>query len=333
MLTFHKIEKRKNDMTLLPTFSCTMEQNQIYAIYSTVNIREQLLQLLQMNTSPSSGDIFIDGAPLTKKNKRQIYIHFLHDMLYDHLTVKEMLQFLHRMIDTTERIDALLSFVSLEEKANTRVHRLQFSERKRLQFAYLLLQDAKVLMLEEPDQNIDLESKQILMKVLQRLKELGKTICLLTTNMESALNYGDIVFRIDDKGLHEVEMKHEEKEAEINNEAIPITLEKIPSKIDDKIILFDPFEIDYIESNDGVSHSYINGDAFPSTSTLAELEIKLFPFGFFRCHRSYIVNLQKVREVITWTRNSYSLILDDEKKTTIPLSKSKMATLKEMLGM
>jgi len=87
-----------------------------------------------------------------------------------------------------------------------------------LQFAYLLLQDAKVIVMEEPDQNIDLESKQILIKVLQRLKEHGKAICLLTMNMESALNYGDIVFRIDDKGLHEVEMKQEEKEAEINND-------------------------------------------------------------------------------------------------------------------
>ncbi|MDR0435024.1 MAG: LytTR family transcriptional regulator DNA-binding domain-containing protein [Gracilibacteraceae bacterium] len=36
------------------------------------------------------------------------------------------------------------------------------------------------------------------------------------------------------------------------------------------------------------------------------------PYGFFRCHRSYIVNLQKVREIITWTRNSYGLILDDD---------------------
>ena len=49
------------------------------------------------------------------------------------------------------------------------------------------------------------------------------------------------------------------------------------------------------------------------------------PFGFFRCHRSYIVNLQKVREVITWTRNSYSLILENKEKTSIPLSKAKMA--------
>ena len=80
-------------------------------------------------------------------------------------------------------------------------------------------------------------------------------------------------------------------------------------------------------------HLHINGEEFPTTFTMNELEERLQHFGFFRCHRSYIVNLQKVREVITWTRNSYSLILDDEKKSNIPLSKSKMAELKVMLGL
>ncbi len=40
--------------------------------------------------------------------------------------------------------------------------------------------------------------------------------------------------------------------------------------------------------------------------TLSEREARLTGFGFFRCHRSYLVKLQRVREVITWTRNSCS---------------------------
>ena len=121
---------------------------------------------------------------------------------------------------------------------------------------------------------------------------------------------------------------------EIEQEEIqPVRFEKIPTKVNEKIVLFDPPEIDYIESNDGQSALHVNGEEFPTTFTLNELEERLQHFGFFRCHRSYIVNLQKVREVITWTRNSYSLILDDEKKSNIPLSKSKMGELKEMLGL
>lgn len=109
-------------------------------------------------------------------------------------------------------------------------------------------------------------------------------------------------------------------------------LNKISAKVEDKIILFDPQEIDYIESRDGQSYLYTRGEGFPTGLTLKELEQRLSHQGFFRCHRSYIVNLQKIREVITWTRNSYSLSLVDKKSSEVPLSKSKLNELKELLG-
>jgi ABC-2 type transport system ATP-binding protein len=54
--------------------------------------------------------------------------------------------------------------------------------------------------------------------------------------------------------------------------------------------------------------------------------------GFFRAHRSYLVNLQHVKEVIPYTRNSFSLRLDDPQNTEIPLSKSAAGELRELLG-
>lgn len=154
--------------------------------------------------------------------------------------------------------------------------------------------------------------------------------------MESAITTADTVYRLDDNGLKKIETEKVEGTESVNTEKeseIPFRFNKIPTKVNDKIVLFDPPEIDYIESNDGQSMIYIKGEVFPSTLTLTKLEERLRPFGFFRCHRSYIVNLQKVREVITWTRNSYSLILEDKNNSSVPLSKTKMASLKEMLGL
>src|SRR5699024_7679292 len=100
-----------------------------------------------------------------------------------------------------------------------------------------------------------------------------------------------------------------------------------------KIILFDPPEIDYIESHEGQSNLHIKGDAFPCVFTLADLEQRLSAFGFFRCHRSYIVNLQKVREVITWNPISYYIVLNYDKKLSIPISKTKIAQLNDTFGL
>ncbi|MBD7970838.1 LytTR family transcriptional regulator DNA-binding domain-containing protein [Paenibacillus gallinarum] len=112
----------------------------------------------------------------------------------------------------------------------------------------------------------------------------------------------------------------------------PVRLEKIPAKVGDKLILFDPTEVDYIESQEGVANLHVLQGTYPCSFSLTVLEEKLKPYGFFRCHRSYLVNLQKVREVITWTRNSYSLILEDTEKSSIPLSKGKYDELKQILG-
>ncbi|HZW67366.1 MAG TPA: LytTR family transcriptional regulator DNA-binding domain-containing protein [Pseudogracilibacillus sp.] len=332
MLTFRKLSKRSDNHVIFPPIDLTINNKDIVALYSSVNIREHLLRLLTLQTTPSDGAIYLDDQALSKANKEEIQCYYLQDVMYDYLTVSEMLQFINRMQIKEASIDTLLQFVSLQEKRKDKLARLTFSERKRVQLACLLLQDASVYIFEEVDQNVDLETKQIMIKVVNELASKGKSICLLTTNMESALTFADKVYRLNEKGIHEVEVEEDELQERKKDEVTPLSLEKIPSKVDDKIVLFDPYEIDYIESHEGVSYLYINEDKFPSLSTLQDLEAQLLPFGFFRCHRSYIVNLQKVREVITWTRNSYSLVLDDKSRTTIPLSKAKMAILKEMLG-
>ncbi|HFE67513.1 MAG TPA: LytTR family transcriptional regulator, partial [Chloroflexi bacterium] len=56
--------------------------------------------------------------------------------------------------------------------------------------------------------------------------------------------------------------------------------------------------------------------------------------GFFRAHRSYLVNLQQIKEVIAYTRNSYTLILDNGgsgDRSEIPLSKGAARELRELL--
>lgn len=205
--------------------------------------------------------------------------------------------------------------------------------------------------MEDPAQNLDIESSLILHRIIAELEEEGKAILITTSNLETAISITNNVYRLDDSGLKKMEVADENDEmsvdetelSDFNAEAaaevetvsessLQIRFDKIPAKVEDKLILFDPTEIDYIESNSGVSHLHVKGEVFPCTFTLSDLHERLQPFGFFRCHRSYIVNLQKVREVITWTRNSYSLNLDDQKKSSIPLSKGKLDELKNIIG-
>ena len=338
VLKFNKIEKRLRDSLIFPPFTLHIAE-EVTAIYSSLNVRTTLLQMLTREMPILNGEILVGNTEISKVNLSEIGFLFLNEGFYERLTVADHLNLYRKLYNVDESIQSILRKVHLEEKRNVRMKKLTYSERKRVSLAKILIQDSNLFIIEEPDQNVDLETQRIFILIIESLRDEGKSVLILTSNMESAITMASKVFRLDTNGLQEIQVAEEvEKEEAITEEIVqeevqPVRFEKIPTKVNEKIVLFDPLEIDYIESNDGQSHLHIQGEGFPTTFTLNELEERLQHFGFFRCHRSYIVNLQKVREVITWTRNSYSLILDDEKKSNIPLSKSKMAELKGMLGL
>jgi ABC-2 type transport system ATP-binding protein len=350
VLQITNVEKRLNDSLIFPTFNLHVDGSQVTAIYSSLNVRNTLLQMLTRKMPITNGDISVKNTSITKQDLSRIGFLFLKEALYERLTVVEHLNFYIKLFNSSISTTELLKTVHLEEKRNLRIKKLSYSEQRRIQFAKLLIQNPELFIFEEPDQNVDIETQRIFFIIIEKLREKGKGVLILTSNMESAVTFADKVYKLDDKGLQGIQIAEEETDIEVSDseieaastieetesekvEAQQVRFEKIPTKVNEKIVLFDPPEIDYIESNDGQSSLHIEGEAFPTMFTMNELEERLQHFGFFRCHRSYIVNLQKVREVITWTRNSYSLVLDDEKKSSIPLSKTKMAELKGMLGL
>jgi len=67
--------------------------------------------------------------------------------------------------------------------------------------------------------------------------------------------------------------------------------------------------------------------------TLEELQEQLDPEDFWRVHRSYLVNIQHIREVVPWFKSSYQLRMDDPKKTEIPVSRAQTKRLRELFNL
>ncbi|HEX3940815.1 MAG TPA: response regulator [Acidobacteriaceae bacterium] len=64
--------------------------------------------------------------------------------------------------------------------------------------------------------------------------------------------------------------------------------------------------------------------------TLEELLEMLDPDLFWRAHRSYVVNINHIKEVIPWFKSSYQLRMDDRKQTEIPVSRSQTRRLRDL---
>lgn len=336
VLTIHNLEKQEKDMLLFPAFELGIEKGQVVVIHSNLNIRVAILEMLAGKEPIFKGEITLLGEKIYKKKKEtelKLGICFFEVGLYPRLTVLDHINFYKQLYGSELSNETILDVVQLGVVKNKKINQLTFSEKRRVHFALILIQDPIAYIFEEPDLNVDMETKRVFLTILEELKEKDKAILVLTNNMESAITMSNDVYRLGQSGLSKVQMEDGSEAKDKEEGQVALNFNKIPTKVNEKIILFDPPEIDFIESNDGQSIVFIKGESFPSVFTLNELEQRLKPFGFFRCHRSYIVNLQKVREVITWTRNSYSLVLDDKPKSSIPLSKAKMALLNEMLGL
>ncbi|MCE1235844.1 MAG: LytTR family transcriptional regulator [Hyphomicrobiales bacterium] len=79
----------------------------------------------------------------------------------------------------------------------------------------------------------------------------------------------------------------------------------------------------FIQTEDGKQHSV--------RSTLSELEEKLDGGQFMRCHRNYIVNMNKVESLTNWFNRGYLLTLKGQSKTEIPVSRVFVKYLKKYI--
>ncbi|WP_079473956.1 LytTR family transcriptional regulator DNA-binding domain-containing protein [Marinococcus halophilus] len=338
ILALSQWEKQNEGITLFPSFTLEVPEPSVLAIYTHTHIRDVLLQAFLGKNVLSEGTVTVNGHSLRgpKDYTQAIGVCRLSDGLYGRLRVREQIRLYQQLHRSLWSVDELLAMTKLKDRARARVKHLTYSEKQRLKLIRLCAQHPVLGVFEEPDQNVDLETKRIMARLFQCLQDEGVTVLLLTSNMESAVLLAEDIYRLEASGLQKVRTQSEEEKEDPpgtpGDGALTLPFDKIPSRLNEKLVLFHPTEIDFVESVQGQAHLHVQGDTFPAVFTLAELEERLQPFGFFRCHRSYIVNLQNVREIMTWTRNSYTLVLNDASQAEIPLSKTKMAALKTMLG-
>lgn len=100
----------------------------------------------------------------------------------------------------------------------------------------------------------------------------------------------------------------------------------IPCEINGKIILIDINEVFYFFIENDKTFLKTSSNQYEINYTLNELEKMT---DFLRTHRSFLVNPNKVKEIHPWFNGTYKLIMKDDKKSEIPVSRSKAKLVKD----
>src|SRR5437764_5708236 len=120
-------------------------------------------------------------------------------------------------------------------------------------------------------------------------------------------------------------------------ESQKIPAAKILLKAAGRLFLVDQKDICYASIEDGVISVVTAGAAGlegqSNCRTLEELLDSLDSNLFWRAHRSFLVNINRIREVVPWFKSSYQLRMDDKKQTEIPVSRAQTKRLRELFGL
>ena len=123
------------------------------------------------------------------------------------------------------------------------------------------------------------------------------------------------------------------EEAGATTESGGLRIERVAVEKGGRTLLIAAAEILYVEAQDDYSRVYTAEGRYLSGLPLTALEGRLEPLGFFRVHRSYLVDLARIREVLPMYGGMLMLRLSDEAGTQIPVSRRRAASLKRALGM
>jgi two-component system response regulator LytT len=109
---------------------------------------------------------------------------------------------------------------------------------------------------------------------------------------------------------------------------------RVVVRTQNRLLLVDQREICFASIDEGaitVVTPTVEGQS--NCRTLEELTDQLDPETFWRAHRSFLVNIQHIREVVPWFKSTYQLRMDDPKKTEVPVSRSQTKRLRELFNL
>lgn len=100
---------------------------------------------------------------------------------------------------------------------------------------------------------------------------------------------------------------------------------------DNKMIVKNIMDISYCEAKERETLIYINGVQYSVNCSISDFYKRLPKEHFYRSHRSYIINTNKITEIVPWFNNTFMLKLQGE-KVDIPVSRNNIVEFKQIMG-
>ena len=195
----NNLTKKFKEKTAVHGINLQIKEGELFALLGTNGAgKTTTIKMLSTLILPTDGEIKIEGLDIIKdrqKIKEILNVSPQETAIAPNLSVKENLEFMagvYQILNKKEKINELIKMFKLEEVLNQKAKTLSGGWQRKVSIAIALINEPKVLFLDEPTLGLDVIARKELWSVIEKLK--GKITIILTTHyMEEAESLSDRV--------------------------------------------------------------------------------------------------------------------------------------------
>jgi ABC-2 type transport system ATP-binding protein len=224
------------------------------------------IEMMEGIKQPDGGSVRYRGEPLGEEFRNEAGIMFQTTALQEFITVREVMRQFTRFYPHSASIDDLADRYALHEFLDQDTRKLSGGQKQRLLLAMAMINQPKILFLDEPTTGLDPQSRRNLWDQVQKVREQGATILLTTHYMEEAYELCDEIAIMDHGRVIAQDAPDALLAAHFDDVVVQLHVDDMPRAIGER-------EFRAVYRND--SAHIITGDVNQTIERLLELDIPL----------------------------------------------------------
>jgi len=201
IIVVRNLRKRYGSLTAVDGVSFDVAEGEVFGILGPNGAgKTTTLEMIEGMRPIDEGSATIDGIDVgrdPREVKRRIGIQLQASAFFDELTLVELIDLFGRLYGRAVDPMKLLADVELTDKARSQVRTLSGGQKQRFSIASALVNDPRVLFLDEPTTGLDPQARRHLWALVRTLRDRGHTVVLTTHYMEEAEELCDRVAIMD----------------------------------------------------------------------------------------------------------------------------------------
>ena len=158
------------------------------------------LEIIETLRTKTSGEVIVDGLNLDKQPgeiKKIIGVQLQSSGYYPGLNLLQLIDLFNGLYNKSVDSMELLEMVNLKDKAKSQLKQLSGGQKQRFSIATTLINDPKIIFLDEPTTGLDPQARRSLWELVKNIREKGTTVIITTHYMDEAEYLCDRVAIID----------------------------------------------------------------------------------------------------------------------------------------